>query len=637
MPNLDDKTFDQLAEMGRNLIPRYAAEWTDHNLTDPGITLMELFAWLTEAMLYRINLIQNRHRLKYLKLLGFKPEPRRPAKVDLIFESEAKRSLAKGQAVYTEISGEKVYFELDEDIEITPVTLARVIVDELTGVFDRTHLNEQGDLFYPPFGLNIQEGCALYLGFRQASDTLTFMCYLYENDLIKPGAHGAEPDFPFENSRLQWQISGLSGTKKIWKQISAKVDGTEGFKKSGRLIFENIQDWAASTIPIWKDPEERSYYWLRCVVEESEFEYPPRIHTLKMNSCPATHGRSIRESEEWTCNGLPWQVLRLKNAPVLDRTLDLSVNGVSWHEVDDFDGSGPEDQHFILDREKGEIGFGDGWMGKVPPDGSKIKVAQYRIGGGRVGNIRAKQEWILSGSSQLKINNDSAARGGTDAETIEEATLRLLEDLHVPYPAVTSSDFEYIAINTPGLRIAKAKAIPNYDPKGKEGKGAVTVAVIPYTPVEFLVTPPRPSNDFLNAICHHLEKHRLLGTEVQVVGALYVKVQVSLQASSTGDFPEETLRSIILEHLYRFLHPVKGGRDGDGWPLGRSVYQSEIYELLEGIEGVDCVFNLLLSGDQGASLDSDENLILPSKIATVYSGSHTVTIITKKEECRKER
>lgn len=635
-PNLDDKTFDQLAETARNLIPRYAAQWTDHNLTDPGITLMELLAWLTETLLYRINLIQDRHRLKYLKLLGFTPEDRRPAKVDLTFESDAKRSLKKGEEVSTEISGEKVYCELDEDIEVTPAKLARVIVDELTGVFDRTHVNEQGDLFYPPFGLNIQKGCTLYLGFTQASDTLTFLCYLYENDLIQPGAHGQEPDFVFQNSRLEWQIRGLSGTEKIWKKISAKVDGTEGFKKSGRLVFENIAGWTASTLPLWKDPEDRSYYWLRCVVEESGFEYPPRIHTLQMNTCSATHGRRIKEGEEWTSNGLPWQVLRFKNFPVLDRTLHLSVNGTAWHEVGDLDGSGPEDHHFILDREKGEIQFGDGWMGKVPPENSKIRVAQYRIGGGPGGNIQAKQEWILSGSPPLKIRNERAGSGGADAETIQEATLRLWRDLHVPYPAVTTSDFEYLAIHTPGLRIAKAKAVPNYDPKGKDGKGVVTVAVIPYTPVEFLETPPRPSKGFLDAVCHHLDRHRLLGTEVRVAGALYVKVQVSLQASSTRDFPEEILRSIILKRLYQFLHPVQGGRDGDGWPLGRSVYRSEIYELLEAIEGVDCLFSLLLSGDQGASLDSDGNLILPSKIATVYSGSHTVTIIPKKEECQKE-
>ncbi|KPQ42130.1 MAG: hypothetical protein MPEBLZ_03302 [Candidatus Methanoperedens nitroreducens] len=77
--NLDDKTFGQLVEEERKLIPRYAPQWTDHNLSDPGITLIDLFAWLTEITLFRINLIRDSHKLKYLKLLGFTPLPPLPA------------------------------------------------------------------------------------------------------------------------------------------------------------------------------------------------------------------------------------------------------------------------------------------------------------------------------------------------------------------------------------------------------------------------------------------------------------------------------------------------------------------------------------------------------------------------------
>jgi hypothetical protein len=70
LPNLDDRRFEDLAAELRTLIPRYIPEWTDHNLSDPGITLMELLAWLTEMTLYRLNRIPTEHYLKFLKLIG---------------------------------------------------------------------------------------------------------------------------------------------------------------------------------------------------------------------------------------------------------------------------------------------------------------------------------------------------------------------------------------------------------------------------------------------------------------------------------------------------------------------------------------------------------------------------------------
>ena len=92
IPDLDDKSFDQLIDDARSLIPLYAPQWTDHNASDPGITFIDLFAWLIESEIYRINLITDRHKLKYLKLLGIKPNSRLPAKVDHTFHSNTKKT-----------------------------------------------------------------------------------------------------------------------------------------------------------------------------------------------------------------------------------------------------------------------------------------------------------------------------------------------------------------------------------------------------------------------------------------------------------------------------------------------------------------------------------------------------------------
>jgi len=75
LPNLDDRTYTDLVDEMRALIPSYAPGWTDHNESDPGIMLIEMFAWLTEALIYRTNRVTEASEYKFLKLLGAKNTP----------------------------------------------------------------------------------------------------------------------------------------------------------------------------------------------------------------------------------------------------------------------------------------------------------------------------------------------------------------------------------------------------------------------------------------------------------------------------------------------------------------------------------------------------------------------------------
>lgn len=737
--NLDDKTYDLLVEEAKALIPRYAPQWTDHNWSDPGITLIDLFSWLTEIALYRINSVNDSHYRKYLKLLGIKPKPPEPSRVDLTFESNSKITLKAGENIFTKIdtAGTVIDFELDEDITIVPLELQKVIVDANTGgVFDRTDANEKADLFFFPFGSKIKEGYALYLGFvpdmvdRLIPKKLSFMCYLYEKDMIDLGKHGDEPEYKFKNAKLEWQF--LDETKN-WKNISPE-DGTDGFKKSGRIIFKGLKCWKSDTIPI--DVSKTTCFWLRCKVkentEEYHFEYPPRIETIVLNTVSATQGRTIKNEhdmakddfEKRICSGLPHWSFKLSNAPILDKSMILSIDKGSddedsdeflfswsefsekdkdrlirflknnflldwakdatktdantinicsdkksilliikdnkviiegfsyqfivktkdgkqdvyhriWTEVDDFDGSGPQDNHYVIDKENGKVKFGDGLYGRVPPSGSKIRIIQYRVGGGEEGNIKAGYEWEIDHNG-LTIKNQKAATGGKGAESIEEAVERFRKDLRVPYTTVTSSDFEYIAKNTPGLRVAKAKAIPNYP---HENEGYVTVVVIPYVPpIEGLETEkPLSSEEFKHAICRHFEKHRLLGNTIHVKDPIYVRVNVSAIVYPTSGFSKENLRKKIDDALKKFLHPIKGWKDGSGWPIGGSVYRSDIYDVIEKIEGVNCVIRLSLSGESGSILDEAGNLNLSSKTMTVISGTHSIEINEVSDVCREGR
>ncbi|WP_269849717.1 baseplate J/gp47 family protein [Methanosarcina horonobensis] len=406
------------------------------------------------------------------------------------------------------------------------------------------------------------------------------MCYLYEKDLRAPGSHGNEQEYEFENAKLKWEISDLAGGYP-WREVKS-IDNTAGFKKSGRIILSELEGWkAVQSIPLMNF--ENSYFWLRCMVKESGYEYPPRIEKIRLNTIPATQ--------------------------------DLTAGK----------GSEKEDEEGKEDREKGK-------------------------GNGEEGNLKAGCIWKIEGAEHLEIINYMPAAGGRKTQTIDEAVEDFLRDFKIPYTAVTTSDYEYIALNAPGLRVAKAKAVPNYRPlrsqqaksrgteptKSEYSKGSVTVIVIPYTPLEILRSPPTPSEGFIQAVCRHLDRHRLLGTEIHVISPDYVKVTVNVTVvPQEGNLDDSLVREGVLSALNRYIHPVKGGLDEQGWPIGRDVYLSELYELMETVAGVKCIIRLSVSGEPDAYPDSYGNLVLGSKFSSIYSGEHNVEIAREAKSCLK--
>src|SRR5688572_12870346 len=90
VPNLDDLQFQRdLVDEARLRIIRYCPEWTEYNLSDPGITLIELFAWMTEMIVYRLNKVPEKNYIKFLDLMGVDLMPATSAEVELTFRLSA--------------------------------------------------------------------------------------------------------------------------------------------------------------------------------------------------------------------------------------------------------------------------------------------------------------------------------------------------------------------------------------------------------------------------------------------------------------------------------------------------------------------------------------------------------------------
>src|SRR5687767_13524125 len=131
-PKLDDRTFQDIVDEAISLIPRYAPEWTNHNPSDPGITLIELAAWMTDLLIYRLNQVPEKNYVAFLNLLGIKLRAPRAAKALLQFslvEGQTKQKVPRGSQVSTPQSGDDstVSFETDRDLVVTGVMLDRAV------------------------------------------------------------------------------------------------------------------------------------------------------------------------------------------------------------------------------------------------------------------------------------------------------------------------------------------------------------------------------------------------------------------------------------------------------------------------------------------------------------------------------
>jgi hypothetical protein len=168
LPNLDDRRWNDLVEEGCALVPRYARAWTDHNISDPGITLIELFAWMTESSVYALNRITPRHRRKFVSLLGCAPHPPQAAHTMLAVDVPSTVSpfeLAAGfEVLARSASGDALWFRTERRVTASHVQLAAVLVDVGKGPQDRT-IEWRNGLPIAVFGNDPQPGSAVYFGF----------------------------------------------------------------------------------------------------------------------------------------------------------------------------------------------------------------------------------------------------------------------------------------------------------------------------------------------------------------------------------------------------------------------------------------------------------------------------------------
>lgn len=613
VPSLDDREYEAFVEDALNLIPAYAEEWTDFNPHDPGITIVEVLAWLSESYVYQLDQVTDEHRRQYARLLGERPRPPTSAAALLALDPPpgVDGSIPEGTPLTATDGTEAVRrFETDHDVALASAPLERVATSTAAGTTDDTHANDTEGMYFRPFGSRPREGDALYLGFDGdpfgESGRLTLSVAFHDDDLPEPATHDCD-QAPFEPSiELRWQAVADG-----WVDLECRADGTNSLYGSGPVQLSRPGDRRPEPgLPSEAAIDGPDLTWLRCRLDRDGYEIPPQVDAVACDRVRAVHRRTVtgeslqrlrRPDEPPALDG---QAFAFERSPV--RSADVFVDGERWTAVDALHASGPDDPHYVLDHVAGELRFGDGVHGRAPPADAAV-VADYVAGGGDAGNVPSDAVWRFADAATQRAAREaavdptvvdvaplSAGTGGEPAESVDDALRRLRRELRRPHRAVTTDDYEHLAEQTTGLRVGRTNVLVDGD--------AVTVVVVPYAPTD--VPKPSPSEGFLDAVRSHLQRHRLAGDRVRVRPPTYVGLEVDVRGRASdrflGDGHERAVRTAVRE----YLHPLCGA-GGDGWPFGRAVGPSDLADRLRTLDALDSVADVAVRAHGGGTIEAD--------------------------------
>ena len=298
IPALDDETFRQIVEEARSMIPRLYPQWTDFNYHDPGITFLELFAFLKESQQYHLDQIGPRSRQKYLKLLGMSPRRRTPARVQAILTGTQAFQLPRGARF---LAGD-VPFETQRAIRLDGGHISfSFFTDGVQRVdFDLAAFTRDDGLRLQPFGRESSVGAQWYLGLdgpltaslrlwiRVAQD------WAVHRNPVSPGS-----DFsPLAD--LKWEFLSPQG----WQPFTLEQDETRGLLFDGEIVLSGGEDacpWSQVQVgqqqPLGGSGNTR---WMRATLTGGAYDVPPVLTGLSVRTVPAIQRETFAE-----CRVLP--------------------------------------------------------------------------------------------------------------------------------------------------------------------------------------------------------------------------------------------------------------------------------------------------------------------------------------------
>lgn len=452
LPDLDDRRWSDLVDEAQSLIHRYAPGWTDYNVSDPGITLIDLLAWLAEADLFGVNQIPARHRERFLALTGIPLRPVEPARTPLVFVPTAGTPTLPAGVVFAAVTDAPApvgHALLDEVTVLgSPVTAVQVWTG---GAFvDRT-ADWRHSTGFDALGPDPQVGDALLLGLDPSGQ-------------LQPGARvslwlgvdavaaAIETEGPHHGATMVWEFH--DGTS--WRPFGGDVlDETRALTRPGRVVLPLGEMGAANSV-LGEVVQPRR--WVRMRLDHGRHDVAPMVDEVQADVGVVTQAVplwsvwqyadsaytppvefvvgvvvsfSVRTDvrgnvvaftaagpddptalvlalptgsvtltldQAGIADGAPDFETTLPGAPLVGGGVQVwtaDMLGTSaWTVVDTLLRSGPADRHVTVDADTAILRFGDGEHGRIPAAGSVVLVRAQQTAG-MAGTPTPRTRWQL--------------------------------------------------------------------------------------------------------------------------------------------------------------------------------------------------------------------------------------------------
>lgn len=498
---------------------------------------------------------------------------------------------------------------------------------------DQTEASKIEDNFFLPFVKLEDKVRSLYLGFENS----------FKGGPIKIFFAAKELTFTEElKPKLEWTYSA----KTEWNALDYQ-DNTEGLIKADILELLMDLDFSAQS------RFGSRFYWIKGSLNEGKYEEFPLLDGIFPNTVWALQAGTIKDEILGSSDGTVNQKFSFLNLPVLpgqdvrvneilseeekqaiiallgenaikevkDENGKTIENWVQWFEVPDFFDSKRQDRHYTLDHATGQLQFGDGTNGMIPPAlDNNIRAFSYQSGGGKKGNVEVGEIKSLKSSvaGVDSVLNPVASDGGADTADIDQMLEIGPTMISHRDRAVTAKDFELLAKQA-SRKVVKVKCLPNTNNKNQKEVGWVTLIIVP----DSKENKPFPSLELRKKVKQYLEA-RCENTlackkHIHIDSPSYVEINVSVDVFVASIDKAFKVDREVKRKLNAFFHPLTGGREQKGWDFGRDVAVSDIYVLLENIEGVDHVENLKVTAAGGEPIKVEENHL-------VTNGTHVINL-----------
>ena len=445
---------------------------------------------------------------------------------------------------------------------------------------------------FEPFPRPEVDGFAVYIALASQERLLAERELSFQ---VQPGEPARRP---------VWRDGSAAGAAPRWQQRSgegwrdcAAADDSNAFSRPGivrvRLAAEPVA-WPGSTVPAAMPP-----CWLRIVWPAAAAA--PRLRRLVLNAVPARQTMRLENEILGSSTGRPRQSFTALRTPIVgDVVLQVREAAppdgtwVAWQEVPDFSASDAQARHFCLDRQTGQLRFGDGRQGRIPPaEANNVRLREYHAGGGRRGNVAA------GAAAQLRttvpyvqaVTHHEPASGGQDAGDAAAVRRAASGWLRHRDRAVCADDYvDLCHAASPEVARAWCNGCRDLDTTRATtfAPGVVSLIVLPHG----AQARPQPSADLLRRVKAHLDARRPLNAELVLLGPDYAAISVTTRVAGLPGRSAHEVAAACRRRLLEFLHPVTGGEAGQGWPPGQRPHRSDLVALLGAVEGVDHVVDL---------------------------------------------